>query len=268
MEIQVGQAVELMAVENAGLDITGKRGTVTEIQSHGLVSVSIDGGGDVSVWPENLKVVSGPAAAAAAAAAAAGASAQIRVDAVRSHRAAAAAAIPGFAQILADATATAGGIDAVDGMLAQCKAFEDQSLEMHRGGSSAADCLAWLDAKLLSMQLEPDASAVWQAFNSMVEDRKAPIDVVYLEHPTIPGCFAAVVAKGVSFEAIQQEFKSSLELSVDKVQYHVNGTRHVAFDSAGLELIFAAAAKEGKTSCTLRPFDVAATLIGHVEPID
>ena len=64
----------------------------------------------------------------------------------------------------------------------------------------------------------------------------------------------------MSFEAIQQEFKSALELSVDKVQYHVNGTRHVAFDSAGLELIFAAAAKEGKTSCTLRPFDVAATL--------
>jgi len=64
----------------------------------------------------------------------------------------------------------------------------------------------------------------------------------------------------VSFEAIQQEFKSALELSVDKVQYHVNGTRHVACDSAGLELIFAAAAKEGKTSCTLRPFDVAATL--------
>ena len=95
-----------------------------------------------------------------------------------------------------------------------------------------------------------------------------PIDVVYLEHPKIQGCFAAVVAKGVSFEAIQQEFKSSLELSVDKVQYHVNGTRHVACDSAGLELIFAAAAKEGKTSCTLRPFDVAATLIGHVEPID
>ena len=63
-----------------------------------------------------------------------------------------------------------GGIDAVDGMLAQCKAFEAQSLEMHRGGSSAADCLAWLDAKLLSMQLEPDASAVWQAFYSMVED--------------------------------------------------------------------------------------------------
>ena len=59
MEIHIGQAVELMAVENAGIDITGKRGTVTEIPGHGLVSVAIDGSGDVvSAWPENLKILS------------------------------------------------------------------------------------------------------------------------------------------------------------------------------------------------------------------
>lgn len=58
MEIQIGQTVELTAVENAGLDITGKRGTVTEIPGHGLVSVTIDGTGDVvSAWPENLKII-------------------------------------------------------------------------------------------------------------------------------------------------------------------------------------------------------------------
>eukprot|EP00966_Prymnesium_polylepis_P077990 1807971-Prymnesium_polylepis.1 len=58
MEIQIGQAVELMGVENAGLDITGKRGTVTEIPGHGLVSVKIDGTDDVvSAWPENLKIL-------------------------------------------------------------------------------------------------------------------------------------------------------------------------------------------------------------------
>ena len=58
MELEVGQTVELMAVENAGLDITGKRGTVTEIK-HGLVSVTLDGSdGVVSVWPENLKITS------------------------------------------------------------------------------------------------------------------------------------------------------------------------------------------------------------------
>ena len=58
MEIQIGQAVELMAVENAGIDITGKRGTVTEIPGHGLVSVAIYGSSTVvSVWPDNLKIV-------------------------------------------------------------------------------------------------------------------------------------------------------------------------------------------------------------------
>ena len=57
MEIQVGQAVELMAVENAGIDITGKRGVVTAIPGHGLVSVALDGGAVVSAWPENLKIL-------------------------------------------------------------------------------------------------------------------------------------------------------------------------------------------------------------------
>ena len=63
MEIGVGQAVELMGVENAGLDITGTRGTVTHI-AHGLVSVAIDGSGEVvSAWPENLKIIRGTPAA-------------------------------------------------------------------------------------------------------------------------------------------------------------------------------------------------------------
>ena len=57
MEIQIGQAVELMAVENAGIDITGKRGVVTAIPGHGLVSVALDGGAVVSAWPENLKIL-------------------------------------------------------------------------------------------------------------------------------------------------------------------------------------------------------------------
>lgn len=67
MELQIGQAVELMAVENAGLDITGQRGTVTEIPGHGLVSVTIDGSGSVvSAWPENLKILSSTQVADAA----------------------------------------------------------------------------------------------------------------------------------------------------------------------------------------------------------
>ena len=57
MEMEVGHTVELMGVENAGLDITGQRGTVTEIPAHGLVSVKLESGADVSVWPENLKIV-------------------------------------------------------------------------------------------------------------------------------------------------------------------------------------------------------------------
>ena len=58
MEVSVGAAVELMGVENAGLDITGTRGTVTQI-AHGLVSVAVDGSGEVvSAWPENLKILS------------------------------------------------------------------------------------------------------------------------------------------------------------------------------------------------------------------
>ena len=66
-ELEIGQAVELMGVENAGLDITGQRGIVTEIKPGGLVSVTIDGTGAViSAWPENLKIViSTPAVAAA-----------------------------------------------------------------------------------------------------------------------------------------------------------------------------------------------------------
>ena len=56
-----GQAVELEAVENAGLDITGQRGVVTAIQPHGLVTVTLDGSSAVvSVWPENLKIVRCP----------------------------------------------------------------------------------------------------------------------------------------------------------------------------------------------------------------
>ena len=47
MEIQVGHFVELMGVENAGLDITGKRGTVKELCRGGIVSVAIDGSADV-----------------------------------------------------------------------------------------------------------------------------------------------------------------------------------------------------------------------------
>ena len=59
MEIQVGSIVELMGVENAGLDITGQRGTVTEMPASGLVSVAIEGSGAVvSSWPENLKILS------------------------------------------------------------------------------------------------------------------------------------------------------------------------------------------------------------------
>ena len=64
-ELEIGQAVELMGVENAGLDITGTRGTVKSIQ-HGLVSVTIDGSDEVvSAWPENLKILRGTQAAAA-----------------------------------------------------------------------------------------------------------------------------------------------------------------------------------------------------------
>ena len=64
MEIGVGQVVELEGVENAGLDITGTRGVVTEIRN-GLVSVRLDGSrGVVSAWPENLKIVRGVQVAA------------------------------------------------------------------------------------------------------------------------------------------------------------------------------------------------------------
>ena len=62
-ELAVGQAVELMGVENAGLDISGTTGVVTEIQGHGLVSVTYEANGSqavVSVWPENLKIVREP----------------------------------------------------------------------------------------------------------------------------------------------------------------------------------------------------------------
>ena len=57
-ELEVGKAVEIMGVENSGIDITGQRGTVKEIHGHGLISVTIDGTGDVvSAWPENLKII-------------------------------------------------------------------------------------------------------------------------------------------------------------------------------------------------------------------
>ena len=57
MELQVGQAVELMGVENAGIDITGERGVVTAVPEHGLASVTLDCGAVLSVWPENLKIL-------------------------------------------------------------------------------------------------------------------------------------------------------------------------------------------------------------------
>ena len=58
MELAVGQTVELMGVENAGLDITGKRGTVVEIPASGLVHVKIDDSSEVvCCWPENLKIL-------------------------------------------------------------------------------------------------------------------------------------------------------------------------------------------------------------------
>ena len=57
MELEIGQTVELMGVENAGLDITGQQGSVTEFQRGGLVSVTLESGAVVSAWPENLKVV-------------------------------------------------------------------------------------------------------------------------------------------------------------------------------------------------------------------
>ena len=58
MEIAVGQTVVLQGVENAGIDLTGKRGTVTAELPGGLVSVALAGGEDViSVWPEHLKIV-------------------------------------------------------------------------------------------------------------------------------------------------------------------------------------------------------------------
>ena len=60
MEIAVGQVVELTAVENSELDLTGQRGTVIKMNPEsGLASVRIEGSGsEVSVWPETLKIVS------------------------------------------------------------------------------------------------------------------------------------------------------------------------------------------------------------------
>ena len=66
MDIEVGQTVELMGVENAGIDLTGKRGIVKCELPGGLVSVAIHGGDDViSVWPEHLKIVRATATPAA-----------------------------------------------------------------------------------------------------------------------------------------------------------------------------------------------------------
>lgn len=59
-EIQVGQVVELTAVENSEIDLTGQRGTVIAMNhGSGLASVRMDGtGSELSVWPETLKIVS------------------------------------------------------------------------------------------------------------------------------------------------------------------------------------------------------------------
>ena len=66
VSMEIGQAVELMGVENAGIDLTGKRGIVKAELPGGLVSVAIDGGDDViSVWPEHLKIVRATATPAA-----------------------------------------------------------------------------------------------------------------------------------------------------------------------------------------------------------
>lgn len=67
MELAIGTTVELIGVENAGLDITGKRGIVTAIPGHGLVEVTIDDGSGavVSCWPENLKILQPPRAPSA-----------------------------------------------------------------------------------------------------------------------------------------------------------------------------------------------------------
>ena len=63
-KLAIGQTVELMGVENAGLDITGTRGTVKDIPGSGLVSVKIDGRDEVvSAWPENLKIIASSAQA-------------------------------------------------------------------------------------------------------------------------------------------------------------------------------------------------------------
>ena len=66
MEIAVGQVVELTAVENSELDLTGQRGTVIKMNPEsGLASVRIEGSGsEVSVWPETLKIVSNARAVA------------------------------------------------------------------------------------------------------------------------------------------------------------------------------------------------------------
>ena len=54
----IGQAVEITGVQIEGLEINGKRGTVTETPGRGLVSVTIDGSGEVvSVKAENLTQV-------------------------------------------------------------------------------------------------------------------------------------------------------------------------------------------------------------------
>ena len=58
--VEIGQAVDITGVATEGLEVNGKRGTVTEIPGHGLISITLDGGdGVVSSWPENLKIVRG-----------------------------------------------------------------------------------------------------------------------------------------------------------------------------------------------------------------
>ena len=58
--LQVGQVVELTAVENSEIDLTGQRGTVKKINpGSGLALVKMDdSGSEISVAPETLKIVS------------------------------------------------------------------------------------------------------------------------------------------------------------------------------------------------------------------
>ena len=52
--MEIGTAVELMGVENAGLDITGQRGIVIADPGHGFVTVKLDGSGRMDAPPSLL----------------------------------------------------------------------------------------------------------------------------------------------------------------------------------------------------------------------